>query len=95
MKKILLIDDIEEITELLTLLLKFEFSDFETIECISGNQGIEYLKNDKEISLVICDHNMPDGTGSDVYSFIKENNLNIPYIHMSTSPQVFTSNIRH
>ncbi len=85
MKKILVVDDIKEITELVIMILETEFDDFEYLDFQSGNQVISYLKSTRDdIALIISDHNMPDGTGSDVYTFIKEQELSIPYIHMST-----------
>lgn len=85
MKKILVVDDITEITELVIMILESELKDYEFLEFSSGNQVINYLKETNEtISLIISDHNMPDGTGSELYTFIRESNLQIPYIHMST-----------
>lgn len=85
MKKILVVDDVNEITELVVMILETELEGYEFFEFSSGNQAINYLKKSHAgVELVICDHNMPDGTGSDVYSFIQENNPSIPFIHMST-----------
>jgi len=85
MKKILVVDDVREITELVVMILESDFKDYDFLEFSSGNQVINYLKNTKDnIALIISDHNMPDGTGSDLYSFIRESNFQIPYIHMST-----------
>ena len=85
MKKILVVDDVKEITEVIVMILEIELEDYEFLEFSSGNQTINYLKHSNDnVELIISDHNMPDGTGSDLYSFIRENNLNIPYIHMST-----------
>ncbi|TNE98550.1 MAG: response regulator [Deltaproteobacteria bacterium] len=85
MKKILVVDDVQEITELVVMILESELDQYEFLEFSSGNQAISYLKESpQDVDLIICDHNMPDGTGSDVYTFIKDNDLQIPYIHMST-----------
>lgn len=85
MYKVLVVDDIVEITEIIAMFLEAEFPDIETIQFNSGNQTIEYLKNNDDVSLLICDHNMPDGRGSEVYEYIKTTADPPPFVLISTN----------
>lgn len=81
---ILIIDDEEEIREILTFTLETEISaDF--IYAESGNEAIKHLNDLESIDLIICDYNMPDGTGGDVYKHLVAKNINIPFVLCSSS----------
>lgn len=85
LKKILIVDDEDSIREILKHLIHPHFS-VEIVEGISGSSAIEMLKGSPDIELVICDYRMADGNGGSVYEFIKEKELLIPFIMMSTDP---------
>ena len=73
-KKVLVIDDNDEITELLK-----DYFEFENIECIvinDGRAGLEELRNDKgDYGFILLDLAMPGFSGMDVFNKLKEENL--------------------
>lgn len=76
-KKILIVDDQEEILEILQLYIEGSFDDVETIVASGGYEAISILESEK-ISSIICDFRMPEGDGSLVFDF-NEKNLKIPF----------------
>ena len=78
MKKILYSEDNEDLREILSLKIKAE-TDCEIIECSSGNEAIEYLKKSDDYVLVLSDMNMPNGSGEDLYDFMLQANIDIPF----------------
>lgn len=82
-KKVLVVDDEEDIRDILVMILESNF-EFDIVEASSGNQAIEMLKSDPEIGIILCDYRMSDGNGGDVYSYLKEAGFPIPYVMVST-----------
>lgn len=70
--KILVVDDMEEIREILLLMIESVF-DYPIIEASSGNEAIEILKQNPDINIVISDYDMPDGNGSELYKEVRDN----------------------
>lgn len=84
MMNILIVDDEEEIREILTFTLETEIkADFLYAE--SGSEAIKLISSNNDIDLIICDYNMPNGTGGDVYNYLVEEKINIPYVLCSSS----------
>ncbi|MCB9061596.1 MAG: response regulator [Halobacteriovoraceae bacterium] len=81
--KVLIIDDDDTIRQLAVLCLtkKFPASDF--VEAADGSAAITLLGQDK-FDLIICDFEMPNKNGSDVYHFIKEQDILTPFILHTT-----------
>lgn len=72
--KILIVDDEQEILENFAYVLR-KFQDnirFTT----SGNKAISVLKEEK-IDVIFSDFNMPDGNGTELYRYVKENHPKI------------------
>lgn len=67
-KKVLIIDDQEEILEILQLYIEGAFQDVETIIANGGIEAIEILKSE-DISSIVCDFRMPEGDGSLVFDY--------------------------
>jgi response regulator RpfG family c-di-GMP phosphodiesterase len=81
--KVLIIDDDSDIRDIIEFTFSCEVeADF--VHANSGNEAIKIIKNSKDLDLIICDYNMPDGNGGDVYSFLIENNIEIPYAFCSS-----------
>jgi len=76
MKKILICDDDFDVREILSLIIESEF-DNPIIKVSSGNQGIEKLKTEDNIGVVISDYHMPDGDGKVVIKYNSESS-NLP-----------------
>ncbi len=81
---ILLIDDEEDIRQIFEFCL-MSVKKVTCIEASSGNEAISIIKAKKdEIDLIICDFNMGDGNGEDVYRYLLDNNIDIPYVLASS-----------
>lgn len=81
-KQILILDDKESISKILTIYLSSEY------DCISfdnGVSGIEWLNQGNEPDLVLSDIRMPHMTGDQVLFYLKANELfkHIPVIILS------------
>lgn len=85
---ILLVDDELDLVEIMEFLVQNSFeAGTEVFKALSGNEAIKILTENK-IDVCICDHNMPDGMGSDVLKFIIEKNLSTKFVLCSTvTPQ--------
>mgnify|MGYP000025229070 CR=1 FL=1 len=81
--KILVVDDEEDICEIVSMILETRLH-LKAISVSSGNQAIQKLKQDQDIALVVCDYNMPDGNGGEVYAYMNKNGINIPFILCSS-----------
>jgi len=83
MYKILVIDDEEEIVKVLEeFLIK---AGFNVVPAGGGEKGVEVLKSDKKIDLMIMDMRMPKVNGVDVLKEMKRINKNIPVIILTGS----------
>lgn len=81
--RVLIVDDDEDIREIIEFTFSCEVeSDF--VHAESGNKAIEIIKSSNDLDLIICDFNMPDGNGGDVYRFLVENDYSIPYVFCSS-----------
>ena len=52
----------------------------QVIEKSTVSDTITYLKTTDEVDLIICDISLPDGSGSEVYEYVREKNIDIPFI---------------
>ncbi len=94
-KEIILVDDSEDTLEILELFVEAEY-DQDIIKCSSGNEAIKYMSENKDkVGIVVSDYNMPDGMGSDLFQYIENEKLPIPFIllcgesveHMASKPE--------
>ncbi len=72
--KILIVDDEQEILENFSYVLR-KFQD-RVCFTTSGNKAISILKSEK-IDVIFSDFNMPDGNGTELYRYVKENHPKI------------------
>lgn len=85
--KILLVDDEQDILEILMFTLDAEL-EADLITAKSGNEAIEVIKSVPDVDLIICDYNMNNGNGGDVYKYLLDNEIRIPYAMCSSdSPE--------
>ena len=79
--KILYAEDEEVLRQLMVMRIEGEMN-LKVLEAGSGFDAIEVLKKDenKEIHLVITDYSMPNGTGGDLYAWIRLHRPEIPVI---------------
>lgn len=77
MKKILLVDDQDEILEILQIYIEGHFHDVETILAHGGFEAIEIIE-EEDIDSIICDYRMPEGDGKVVFDF-NEKQSHLPF----------------
>ena len=80
--KLLLVDDEPEILSLLEIIIESEF-ELEILKADSGNKAIEVLGANSDVSLIISDYNMDDGTGGDLFNKVKEDSSPKPFLLLS------------
>jgi response regulator RpfG family c-di-GMP phosphodiesterase len=81
--KVLIVDDDNDIRDIIEFTFNCEV-DSEFLHAESGNKAIEVIKENKDINLIICDYNMPDGNGGDVYQYLLESGTDLPYVFCSS-----------
>ena len=87
-KKIILVDDEEQITKLLSAFLNQKVDAnkekiYEVHVFNSGNNCIDFLRAYKDVDLIVSDVRMPHGSGTDVLDFINKETPNIPLFFMT------------
>jgi response regulator RpfG family c-di-GMP phosphodiesterase len=94
--KFLIVDDLKEIVELVEFSLQTYYPPLQTIKAYDADSAIEIInKNPDEISLVICDLNMPDKNGMTVYSALRAKNKDTPFILLSTTQSTEIPNLKN
>ncbi len=86
MYKILVADDEALIRRLVCDFL--HKSGYETVEAVNGAEAIEIFKNNKDISLVVCDIMMPEADGWEVCKRIRETST-VPVLMLTARSQEF------
>lgn len=81
-KKIIVVDDFNEIRELIVFILEASL-DCQAVQFSSGNQVIAELKKNSAYDLIISDFNMPDGDGPSVLKYLQDRKLDIPLAFLS------------
>ncbi len=89
MQTILLVDDDELVTGMLSGLLERE--GFEVVVKHNGQQAIHALNSDVHFDLLITDLIMPVQDGFDVLQFVKEHNPALPTLAISGGGKTTTS----
>ncbi len=83
MKRILLCDDEKDIRDVIEMMLEIELNDgVEVVHAENGHEGIERLKDSEKFDLIICDMNMPQLKGVEVYNFNRDHNR-VPFLLLS------------
>ena len=90
MAKILIVDDSSTVRHQLRAAL--EEAKYTVVDAADGQNGLELLNRDKDISLVLCDINMPKMDGLTIVRKAKDKNdlVNIPILMLTTesSPEM-------
>lgn len=80
MKKVLIVEDDEEITNL--LMLHFNASLFDLKTCSNGKEAIEKVSNDL-FDLIILDITLPDLNGMQICKMLREKNITSPIMMLT------------
>ena len=81
---VLITEDEESFADVLAMELK-ETGNYEVTTAYSGIDGIEQLKSDKNIDIVLLDFNLGDITGLQVLQWINEQKMETPVIMMTAA----------
>lgn len=81
--KVLIVDDDSDIRDIIEFTFNCEI-EAEFSHAGSGNEAIKFLEQNNDVNLIICDYNMPEGNGGDVYTYLLENNRDLPFAFCSS-----------
>ena len=81
MAKVLIVDDDRSVRESLSMILRY--ARHRVVEAANGREGLEALKNDAEIDVVICDVKMPAMDGLELLQEIKKHSPETPVVMIS------------
>lgn len=87
MEKIRILWADDEIALLKPHILFLESKGYETITALSGDEAIDIVKEDKGLSAVLLDENMPGITGLEALLKIKQSNSDLPVIMITKSEE--------
>ena len=83
-KKIMIVDDSITIRQQVSFVLSR--SEFQVIEAVDGSDGLNKLRENPDLSLVITDINMPNMTGLEMLEAIKDDGAinHVPIVVLTT-----------
>ena len=84
-KKILVIDDSETVREQVRQTLSG--AGYEILEAIDGVDGLEKLRETKDVALALCDVNMPRMTGLEMVAELHRSGISIPILMLTSEGQ--------
>lgn len=79
--KVLVVDDDAIIRQFCSLIIDNITDNIIIQECKSSLEAIEVIKADKDFSLIVCDQEMPGGSGDLLVEFLVQENIDIPFIY--------------
>ena len=82
MLKILLVDDEEDIRDILEMTFE-TYGVFDLVHAHTGQDAIEKLKSDN-FDIIVCDYNMPNGNGGQVYKYLIDHDIQTKYVLCSS-----------
>lgn len=77
--KLLLAEDEADLRQVLAHYLS-EKLHAEVLQAVSGNEAIALIERHSDIDCVICDYDMADGNGGEVFTFLQATRPSVPYI---------------
>ncbi|MCM2277434.1 MAG: response regulator [Oligoflexia bacterium] len=83
--KILVVEDESDLRDIIAFMLESRFG-AQVLEAPSGNRAIEIIRENPDISCVVCDYRMEDGSGGDVFAFLRQNQPAMKFILCSSGP---------
>ena len=81
-KRILYVEDTDDLRELTTFVFLAHFQ-CEVVEAIDSQTAIEILKKDTNFDLIVSDYNMPGGKGDEIYKYIRQKKIAVPFVILS------------
>jgi response regulator RpfG family c-di-GMP phosphodiesterase len=81
-KRILYVEDTDDLRELTTFVFLAHFQ-CEVVEAMDSASAIDVLKRDANFDLIVSDYNMPGGKGDEIYKYIKQKKIGVPFVILS------------
>ena len=85
-KKVLVVDDSETIRQQVRLTLTD--SGYAVVEAVDGMDGLEKIRQNTDLSLVISDVNMPRMSGLEMVTELQRTGYQVPILMLTTEGQV-------
>lgn len=85
MKKVLVIDDSDTVRQQVRQALAS--AGYDVVEAIDGMDGLEKLREAQDLSLALCDVNMPRMTGLEMVAEMQKLGHTVPVIMLTTEGQ--------
>lgn len=85
--RILLVDDDNEIRFALANVFQAKLK-FTVVEACSGAEAIATITSQDKFSLIISDYQMDNGNGQVIVDFLKNQQVDVPFIFFSGSPEI-------
>ncbi len=82
-KTIIIADDEEGIRDVFSMIIESSF-DHEIVLCDCAASAIDAIRKNPSIDLIFSDYNMGVDNGGDLYKFLRDKNLDIPFTLCST-----------
>lgn len=82
-RKIIVADDEDGIRDVFAMIIESNF-DHEILQCASAAEAIEAIRSNGGVDLIFSDYNMGADNGGDLYKFLKDKSLDIPFVLCST-----------
>ena len=90
--KFLIVDDDKDLLEVLSMIVVSNYN-VDIVEANNGQNAIDKIKNQGPFDLVICDYNMPEKNGADVFKELRKENQATPFLLISTDIDKFKHQI--
>ena len=91
--KFLIADDDDDLREIISFLITSNY-DVHVDEAMNGTQAVEFLDSRGPYDLVLCDYNMPQKNGGDVYLHLRKHSPQTPFILVSTDFDKFKKQMK-
>ena len=86
MKKVLVVDDSETIRQQVRLTLTA--AGYAILEAVDGMDGLEKIRVNEDLALIISDVNMPRMSGLEMVSELQKGGCRVPILMLTTEGQV-------
>lgn len=82
--KVVYAEDLDDLRKLYSMAIEAELN-CEVIEFNCGNDLIDFVKTNQDVALVLSDYRMSNGSGADIYRYLKESGSRIPFGLLSSN----------
>lgn len=92
--KFLIADDEEDLRDILNILITANY-DVAIHQARDGDEALELLKSEGPFDLIISDYKMPNKNGYDVYTGLRAESPNTPFLLLTADPKEFIQKVQN